>query len=183
MFTKIAHIPRQQYVWVDSRFTHVEPCGWVEAIWVGVTSIPARAWGINVLLRDGGALYRNLPPHAISFSQKVVFWRLQEAQLWDCYAFNFTLLENDNLSGLRVSAMLKTGKYTGEYLFSAAHIDDAYSMTPEQDKEFLFIRLENARLTIQPTNRVAFIDRSFIINSEMPKLKLTTETYSCETCT
>lgn len=55
IFSKIGQLPRHLYCWVDSRFTHEEPIGFVEAMWVGLTSIPGRAWGINVLLRDGGS--------------------------------------------------------------------------------------------------------------------------------
>jgi hypothetical protein len=90
-------------------------------------------------------------------------------------------LENDHLSGLRVSVLIDGKIYGGEYLFSAAHILDGYSMTPEQDKEFFFIRLDNNRLTIQPTNRVAFVDRSFIVSDiPMPKLKLNNQIFTCE---
>jgi hypothetical protein len=54
-------------------------------------------------------------------------------------------------------------------------------MTPEQDKEFFFIRLDNDRLTIQPTNRVAFVDKSFIVyDIKMPKLKQNNQVFTCE---
>jgi hypothetical protein len=56
---------------------------------------------------------------------------------------------------------------------------DGWSDAPEQDKEFIFLQLDYGRLTIQPTNRVTFIDRSFITDT-LPKLKLQTEIYSCE---
>jgi hypothetical protein len=182
MFTKIGHLPRHQYIWIDSSFTHEEPRGLVEACWVGVTAIPARTWGINVILREGGALYRNIPPHLVSFSpENDTRWTISQAQLWNCYAFEFTLLENNHLSGLRVSVWIDGKLYGGEYLFSAAHILDGYSMTPEQDKEFFFIRLDNSRLTIQPTNRVAFVDKSFIVSDiQMPKLKLNNQIFTCE---
>ena len=181
MFTKIAHIPRQHYVWIDSSFTHEEPQGFVEAVWVGLTAIPARCWGINAILREGGALYRNIPPHFVSFEKQSVPWSLGQAQLWNCYGWNFTTLENEHLSGLRVSAWIDGKLFGGEYLFSAAHIDDSYSMTPEQDKEFFFIKLDNGRLTIQPTNRVVFIDKSFIVNKNpMPRLRLNNEVFNCE---
>jgi hypothetical protein len=47
------------------------------------------------------------------------------------------------------------------------------------DKEFIFIKLDNGRLTIQPTNKVLFIDSSFI-TPMIPKLKLQEQIYSCE---
>jgi hypothetical protein len=70
---------------------------------------------------------------------------------------------------------------SGEYLFSAAHLLDGYSDSPDQDKEFIFCKLDNGRLTIQPTNRVSFEDKSFIQpNFPLPRLKLSETIYSCE---
>jgi len=180
-YTKIGPVPTHRYIWVDSAYTHEEPCGLVEAMWVGLTSIPARVWGINVILRDGGALYRNIPPHAVSFhagpSQE---WNISDAQLWDCYSYHFAVLQNPILRGMEVSVRLKSGVIAhGEYLFSTTHMDDGWSDAPEQDKEFIFVKLDSGRLTIQPTNRVRFIDASFILPN-LPKLKLQETTYSCE---
>jgi hypothetical protein len=68
----------------------------------------------------------------------------------------------------------------GDYLFTVAPLNDGFSESPDQAKEFCFIRLDNGRLTIQPTNRVVFEDRSFTTGEPVPKLKLQTETWSCE---
>jgi hypothetical protein len=180
IFSKIGSIPTHQYVYIDSRFTHKEPCGFVEAMWVGITSIPGRAWGINVILRDGGALYRNLPPHAVSFTQGHCNWSINQAQLWDCYSYDFTAIANPHLRGVRMQAKIHDVIYKGEYLFNITHVNDGWSDTPEQDKDFYFIKLENGRLTIQPTNRITFQDASFIVNDKLPKLKLHNQVYSCE---
>jgi hypothetical protein len=105
---------------------------------------------------------------------------IHQAQLWDCYSYHFTLLRNDHLClGLHA----KVGKHvlSGEYLFSAAHLLDGYSDSPDQDKEFIFTKLDNGRLTIQPTNRVVFTDHSFTIPTDsIPRLKLSEVVYSCE---
>jgi len=70
----------------------------------------------------------------------------------------------------------------GEYLFTAAPINDGYSAYPEQAKEFKFIKLTNGRLTVQPTNRVAFEDLSFTGTiSELPKgLARQSTVWTCE---
>ena len=76
-----------------------------------------------------------------------------------------------------------TYTYTGTYLFTVAPVGDAYSAVPEQAKEFVFVKLDNGRLTIQPTNHVVFRDRSFTTNDAMDfpvGLKRQTETWSCE---
>ena len=181
IYSKIAPLPKHIYLWVDSRFTHQEPCGWQEAMWVGVTSIPGRMWGLNVIFREGGMLYRGIPPHAVSFSKKDSPWSEGESQLWDCYSHDFTLIHNPILTGFRMLAKCKDSIHLGEYLFEATHLNDGWSHTPEQDKTFYFIRLGNGRLTILPTNRIVFEDRSFIKNmTDIPRLKLSETIFSCE---
>jgi hypothetical protein len=178
-YTKIGALVSHKYIYVDSFYTHEEPVGLIEAMWVGLTSIPSRAWGINVILRDGGALYRNIPPHAISFSPNPEDnWDIQDSQLWDCYSYDFTVLENPILKGLQVSTKIKENVLGGEYLFSTTHLNDGWSDSPDQDKEYIFIKLNNGRLAIQPTNKVTFVDKSFVI-SNLPKLKLQEKIYSC----
>lgn len=179
-YTKIGALPTHRYIWVDSEYTHEKPIGPVEAMWVGLTSIPSRTWGINVILREGGALYRNIPPNAVRFKEKSLKnWRIQESQLWNCYSYNFSILQNPILTGLSVTAKIGPNILKGTYLFSTTHLNDGWSDSPEQDKEFIFIELTNGRLTIQPTNRVAFQDNSYILPT-LPKLKLQDTIYSCE---
>lgn len=180
IFSKIAPLPTHRYVLVDTSFTHKSPCGFADAMWVGITSIPGRAWGINLILRDGGALYRNLPPHSIGFNSKSIEWDIQQAQLWDCYSYDFTIVQSPILRGLRMRAKVKGELLTGEYLFHVSHLNDGWSDSPDQDKEFYFIKLDNGRLTIQPTNRITFIDASFIVTDNLPELKLSENIYSCE---
>jgi len=179
-YTKIGALQTHRYIWVDSAYTHEEPCGLVEAMWVGLTSIPGRAWGINVILRNGGALYRNIPPNGVSFTADPgQEWEISQAQLCDCYSYHFTVLQNPIMRGMQVSVRIEDKVLHGEYLFSTAHLHDGWSDAPEQDKEFIFVQLDNGRLTIQPTNRVRFIDHSFV-TEELPKLKLQETVYSCE---
>jgi len=124
---------------------------------------PGRTWGCTVLF-ENGAIYRNLPPHALAFDNppSEVDWTPQDAQTWDCYGWDFTMIEYSYLRGLDVLVRTKRKQaHEGEYLFSAAPVGDGFSAHPEQAKEFSFIRLFNGRLTIQPTNNVLFRERSF----------------------
>ena len=61
-------------------------------------------------------------------------------------------------------------------------VGDGFSAYPEQAKEFSFVRLDNDRLTVQPTNHVVFRERSFTDNKlEFPlPLKRQTEIYTAE---
>ena len=169
-----------QYIWVDTRFTHEEPIGFQEAEWVQTVAIPDRAWGLNVVFRSGGMMYRNLPPHAIAFDicpeRK---WDLDSAQLWNCYGMQYEHMDCDHLGDSQVRVKVRNEIISGRYLFQTSFIGDSYSMTPEQDKTFMWVQLFNGRLTIQPTNRVTFFDPSFIEFSDIPKLKLQDIIYRC----
>lgn len=133
---------------------------------------------------EDGAVYRNVPLHAIGFEQEPAnVWTEQDAQLWDCYGYNFSVIEYTYLGGLDCRARIcQTYHETGTYLFTVAPIGDGFSAVPEQSKEFAFIKLNNGRLTVQPTDRVIFRERSFTTgNMEFPKCyKRQTETWSCE---
>ena len=176
----IGSIPKHQYVWVDSQFTHKKPLGFAPAVWFGLTSFPGRAWGFNVMF-ENGAVYRNIPPHAISFSENPEKnWKINQAQLWDCYGYNWSTLEYTYLRGLKCLCRINDVHLYGQYLFTVAPIEDGFSNEPSQSKEFKFIKLDNGRITIQPTNKVLFIDKSFTEEVAFQELKLQTEIYSCE---
>lgn len=177
----IASLPFHKYVWVDSSFIRTGGSGFEPAVWFGLVSQYGRAWGLNVML-ECGAVYRSLPPHAIAFhaaisSKSPGLWTIKDAQMWDCYADKFQLHEYAYLREMRV----KTKHHNGIYLFTAAFIDDGFTRTPEQGKEFSFIELDNGRLTIQPTNRTLFEDKSFTVDGGAPTDLLTqTQVWSCE---
>jgi hypothetical protein len=182
-YSLVGELPRHLYVYVDSVFTHTEPQGLIPAVWFGLVSYPGRTWGCTVML-ESGAVYRNLPPHAIAFTGDAVpTWMPEDAQTWDCYGEGFSCLEYRYLSGLRVKAKADGSVYEGEYLFSVAPIGDGFSAVPEQAKEFMFLMLDNGRLTIQPTDKVIFQERSFTDNDswDFPVgLRRQTEVWSCE---
>ncbi len=181
-FTLVGELPRHLYCYVDSRLTHSKPQGFIPCIWFGLVSYPGRLWGCTIML-ECGAIYRNVPCHAMSFSQAPEpEWGPKDAQTWDCYGEQFTCLEYRYLSGLECRAATHSKALNGTYLFTAAPIGDAFSAYPDQAKEFCFIQLDNGRLTIQPTNHVVFRERSFTDNTlTFPKgLKRQSETWHCE---
>lgn len=187
MFELVGGIPRHQYIYIDSSYTHKKSIGFLPAVWFGIVSYHGRAWGCNVLL-ESGAVYRNLPPHSVSFKQYTehdyVPWDIEDSQTWDCYGDKFSTVEYPYLSGLECKIRTRSKQqYDGEYLFTVAPIGDGFSAYPEQTKEFSFIKLHNGRLSIQPTNHVLFRERSFTNNHkwEWPTdLKRQTEVYSVE---
>lgn len=181
----VGNIPKHQYVWIDSQFTHKESIGFVPAVWFALNSIVGRTWGIHVML-ESGAFFRNLPPQAIAFtdSPQEPNWAANDAQRWNCYSQNWAAIEYNYLSGLRCKAAINSDRAVmGSYLFSVCPLDDGFTAYPEQAKEFMFIQLDNGRLTIQPTNYVLFQENSFTVNPDLsfPRgLKVSREIYSVE---
>jgi hypothetical protein len=161
LYTFAGQLPKHIYCYVDSTFITKDSTGYIPAVWFAITSYPSRMWGLTVHL-ESGAIYRSLPPHAIGFSTNPEpRWTPQDAETWDCYGYQFTTIEYSYLAGLGCIVKANDNLHKGQYLFTAAPINDGFSAAPEQAKEFKFIRLDNGRLTIQPTNHVAFEDLSF----------------------
>ena len=114
----IASLPKHQYIRVDSAFTHKNPVGFVPTVWFGISSFHGRVWGCHVLL-ESGAVYRNLPPHAIAFSDNPAEkCSVEECQLWDCYGRDFDVVEYTYLAGLDVQAKVGGRELAGKYLFT-----------------------------------------------------------------
>lgn len=166
IYSKSGDIPTHQYCYVEQKYitggemNGVEPC-----VWFGIVAYTGRVWGCQIMLKSG-AVYREVPIHALSFKEKVEWpgdaWAPSLAQQWDCYGTEFSTLCYKYLYGLDVKARCgQQVEMTGKYLFTAVPIGDAYSEAPDEAKEFAFIQLDNGRITCQPTNRVLFIDKSF----------------------
>lgn len=178
LFTASGSLPRHLYTMVDGSFMGVD--GVHDAVWFGLHSHPGRAWGCTVLL-ENGAVYRNVPPHALSWSRTLAPWTLQQAQLWDCYSSQFSLHAYTYLYGLSAVAKVCGQDTPCTYLFTAIPVGDGFTEEPAQDKEFMFLKTNTGRLTIQPTNRVRFTDKSFTdADAGWPKLTVQNIVYSCE---
>jgi hypothetical protein len=109
-----------------------------------------------------------------------LLWAPQQAQRWDCYGIDFTTIEYTFLRGLECQVKCADLITTGDYLFTAAPIGDSWSRQPNQAKEFMFIRTEGERLTIQPTDKVVFIEKSFTTTGWPTGLITTDNVFSCE---
>jgi hypothetical protein len=174
-------IPLHQYVWVWSSLIR-EGCPadlFEPAVWFAIRSEPGRAWGCHVML-ECGAVYRNLPPHSISFAPQVKeTWGLRDAQVWDCYGHEFDVVRYQYLADLR--ARYDGTEKRARYLFTACPRDDGFSAEPEQSKEFMFMRTDDNRLLIRPTNMLLFEERSFTEDTGWPSdLRVSRWVWRCE---
>jgi hypothetical protein len=174
-------LPHHIYCYVDSSFIRKEATGFEECVWFGLSSTHGRMWGCHVMLKCG-AVYRNVPPHAIAFkADPELDWKQEYAQVWDCYGSQFSTVIYPFLNDLNCDVCLRNDVLLGgDYLFTAIPLNDGYTAEPRQSKEFKFIRLDNGRLTIQPTDRVLFVDDSFTKTEWPVDLKPQTDYYSCE---
>jgi len=168
----VCDLPAHQYVEVDRKFlSRGERDGWEEAVWFAVSAVPHRAWGLTVLLKCG-AIYRGLPPHAIVLDPvgKVIDWKLEEAQRWDCFGYDFTCHRHAYLRELDCSAYIFPDRrwLPGSYLFTADFYDDAYSLEPSQTKSSHFIALDNGRLAVLPGNNLLWEEASFTRAQDKP---------------
>ena len=184
MFSHIGELPKHQYVWIPDAFICTNPTGQlIPAVWFGINSTPGRTWGCTVLL-ECGAIYRSLPPNAIRFSKdtKPNGWGLAHSQRWDCYGWRFSCIEYTYLRGMDVIAKTGCGEFYGQYLFTAAPFDDGFSDHPSQAKEFTFIRTHCHHLTIQPTDKLLVIDKSFTpdVQAWPDNLRRSDTIYYCE---
>lgn len=172
-------LPHHLYVWVDSSFVRSAGEGFEPAVWFAVRAQPNRAWGCHVVL-ECGAVYRNLPPHALGFSADPAdYWTLRQAQVWDCYGRDFDVVRYDYLADLQ--ARYDGGDERATYLFTACPYGDGFSMAPEQSKEFMFLRTADDRLLIRPTNMLLFTERSFTEDTGWPKDIVTSkQVWECE---
>ena len=176
-------LPKHIYCFVDSKFIRTDGKGFEPCVWFAIRSWPGRTWGCHIML-ECGAIYRDVPPHAISFkpdpTEKEMLWSLYDAQRWNCYGTQFSTIEYTFLQGLS----LETRENRGKYLFTAVPLNDGYTEAPEQAKEFVFCRLLNYRLAILPTNMVLFADKSFCTSNKRPvwpsDLKLANHKWSVE---
>ena len=173
------NLPHHLYVYVDSYFVRKHGQGFEPAVWFGLRAEYARAWGLHVML-ECGAVYRNLPPHSVAFDKTPeADWTLRQAQVWDCYGPQHDVIRYDYLTGL--SAKYDYGNQTAQYLFTSCPNSDGFSASPDQSKEFCFMRTDGHRLLIRPTNMLLFSEASFTEDSGWPTDIQTANTvWECE---
>lgn len=180
IYTGSGDLPRHLYVFVDSAFIRREGKGYEPTVWFGLTAKYGEMWGANLML-ECGAIYRNVPLHALAFQpDPEPVWREADAQAWDCYGAQFSLLEYRYLTNLDAE-IRKPVKLVGTYLFTAIPMFDGFTRDPGQSKEFMFLKLENGRLTCKPTDMLIWHDKSFCTTVWPTDLKRQMETYHCET--
>jgi len=166
LFTHAGALITHQYCWIEPNAIGAH--GGLRAVWFGLTCFPGRAFGCHVLL-ECGAVYRNVPLHQLSTVRDAPPWTAAQAQTWDSYGYDFSIIEYPFFANMNARVKLQDDtEHDGHYLFTLVPVGDAFSAAPEQSKEFYFVQLDNGRYTSQPTNQVLIEDKSFVDKLEWP---------------
>lgn len=179
---------RMEYLYdFQKGYELVTPC-----YWQTVKSIKGRALYIESLLTEYGALYDKLPISAYLWKTDVNYddlLPLDHLELWDAFSYNITVIEKDNLSGLRCKFYAPDRKwYHGEYMFTidSCHsdpneLDTTLSEVPPEHKSFNILKLDNGQFAAQPNNRIIWFEKSLIAHDvKKPDFKVSTEIFSVE---
>jgi hypothetical protein len=180
LYTGSGNLPHHIYCWVDSSFIRkdAKPNTYEPCIWFALHAKAGHSWGCHVML-ECGAVWRGVPPHALAFTpDPEKNWHLKDTQIWDCYGDQFSVLIYSYLHSQQ--AEIRRSGLFGQYLFTVIPMYDGYSQHPSQSKEFMFIQLDNGRLTIMPTNELRFHDKSYTEGDWPKDLKLNTSTWRVE---
>ena len=169
------------------RHGELEPC-----VWLTAKCIKGQALRIESLLTNYGALYDKLPISAY-------VWKaagnsvlpLDYLQIWDCLSYEFTVIEKQNLRGLKVKFFGKDKKFHfGHYLFTIdfcnadpGRLDTTFSEGTEEHKSFNVIKLDNGQFAAQPNNRCLFYDMSLVpVEMKAPDFAIPSDKWSVENC-
>jgi hypothetical protein len=138
-------------------------------ILVSARSIPGSVMLFQVLL-DTGILRDKLPIHAIHQTPNLCNTPFHFLQLWNCFSANFSIVEIQYLSGLRVDVLLKDGTWAeGKYMWTfqwgpdLTHgVDLTLAIDPTEHKSGHMIALGSGEFAIQPNNRLRWYEPSHV---------------------
>jgi hypothetical protein len=172
----------------EKGYGEYEPC-----VWVSIKSIRGQAFRIESYLPNYAAVYDKLPLHAfVSRTENIdntKFLPLDTLQIWDCFSYDFTIIQKPFLRNLSAKFYAKDKNfYQGNYMFTVDHcapdfniIDTSYSEWPEDHKSFNFIELDNGQYAAQPNNRCLFLDAASNPKElKFPDFKVCTKKYVVE---
>ena len=155
----------------------------------GVRSVQCKAIGFHVGL-DNGAVFWNLPIHALVHKTDAPNIPLDFLELWDCFGPNFSVTQFTFLKELRCDVILKDRSVVqGVYMFTIdwsstdpGEVDVTFSEIPQEHKCAHIIKLDNGLYAAQPNNRILWRQSSFIVkrSEPLPDYKINTHKWVCE---
>ncbi|MFM5941671.1 MAG: hypothetical protein ACKOQ2_27530 [Dolichospermum sp.] len=161
---------------------NLQQTGYIPVRVFGMTSIPGRAVGFN-LITNQGAQFARVPIHALVWKEDCEKLPLDWLELWDCLSYQPCAIAYSYLSELRCRTILKDGKwYDGEYMFTIDWAGGDWAEDPSEHKCGHVLKLDNGCFAIQPNNRIIWADPSFITEqlTKNPGYKIHTRRYKSE---
>lgn len=189
----IANIPPVKcFVKAEYLYDHTQRHGELEpCVWMSAKCIKGQALRIESLLTNYGALYDKLPLSAYVWKELDYELPLDYLQIWDCLSYEFTVLEKQNLRGLKAKFFGKDKQfYFGHYLFTIDfcnadpnRLDTTFSEGVEEHKSFNVLKLDNGQFAAQPNNRCLFYDMSLVpAEMKFPDFKIPSTKWTVENC-
>jgi hypothetical protein len=163
--------PLKVFVRNEYMYQHIKGKGqFTPGVVVSVRCMPGQAALFQVLL-DNGVLRDKLPSHALLTkpilpNPDLPFHYLQ---LWNCFSYNFTLLELNYVAEAPVDVYMKDRKwYRGKYFATInwgsndINTDITLAEDPSEHKSHHIIVLDNGQIALQPNNRIRWYEPSFV---------------------
>jgi hypothetical protein len=192
----LAHIehnffPLKVFVRNEYLYQHTKGQGeFTPGVVISVRCMPGQAALFQVLL-DNGVLRDKLPSHALLTESKLPDTDLpfHYLQLWNCFSYNFTLIQLGYLLDTNVEVYMKDHKfYSGNYYATInwggndINTDLTLSEDPIEHKSHHIILLDNGQIALQPNNRIKWSEPSFVTKPfpEKPDYLVCNEWYNCE---
>ncbi len=152
--------------------------------------MPGQAALFQVLL-DNGVLRDKLPSHALLIEPKLpeIDLPFHFLQIWNCFSYNFTLIQLNYLKDAPVEVYMKDHKfYPGKYYATInwgsndINTDITLSEDPMEHKSHHIILLDNGQIALQPNNRIKWSEPSFVTKPfpERPDYLVCNEFYNVE---
>jgi hypothetical protein len=163
--------PLKVFVRDEYMYQHTKGLGsMTPGVVISVRCMPGQAALFQVLL-ENGVLRDKLPSHALLTEPKLPDPDLpfHYLQLWNCFSYNFTLLQLNYLNDAPVEVYMKDRKwYPGKYYATInwgsndPNTDLTLSEDPAEHKSHHIIFLDNGQIALQPNNRIKWSEPSFV---------------------
>jgi hypothetical protein len=161
-----------------------------EAVILSVRCMPGQAALFQVLLPNG-VVRDKLPSHALLTEPKLPETDLSfdTLQIWNCFSYNFTILQLSYLYGTPVEVYMKDRKWYGGKYFATINwgsndmnADITLAEYSDEHKSHHVILLDNGQIALQPNNRIKWSEPSFVTKPfpEKPDYLVCNEYYNCE---
>lgn len=163
--------PLKVFVRDEYMYQHKKGQGnFTEGIVISVRCMPGQVSLFQVLLNNG-VLRDKLPSHALLTSPNTPTPDLpfHYLQIWNCFSYNFTLLQLNFIKDAPVEIYMKNRQwYSGKYFATInwgsndINTDISLAEDPMEHKSHHIILMNNGQVALQPNNRIKWSEPSFV---------------------